>query len=318
MNTIRPLIEDKNLDGAQAFLDMFGLTITEYECFDEEGKAYIEKDGKYAGFIAEDNGRITILVQTDLGLLKATFKAVEDSYEEREFKYRTEIVQKYQMKINYDLFLSGEEHITGNHILECEKQGIKNFRCFATHDLIYTVNKTKKFSLAFYGKAFVVEFFDGDTKETISISPFVSHEIRKEKQGEFGDSYKKYFGIFKGFIKSGVRTLHVFKETIENGESKDFISDFCEIEGHQDSPSFSNTKDVIIQIGRVIREMDPDVLTKIQELKNILKMNDTSLLDELINVCLANYDDEMIKALFGYVPKIDMEPIKPLVIWPKN
>ncbi|HBA37395.1 MAG TPA: hypothetical protein DCY94_01600 [Firmicutes bacterium] len=328
MNKIRPLIEDKNLDGAQAFLDMFGLTIVDAEYFDERGVAYIEKDGNNAGFLAKAENKITISANTDLGILEASFQPVEDRFKDSDFRKRNRILQDYQLRINYILYKSEAERIAGTHILDCEKRGIEEFRCFAHHDLTYTVNGSEKFSLVFLesGKTFMAKFPEGDDTETIEIAPFndlngyLRHDVKKGKYDKkLGYRYRKYAGVFP---KNGYQSkmLHVFKKTSEIGQELELVNDFCENEGFQDNSSGSaiNIRKFILQLSKLMHELDPDMFTKIQEIRALLEMNGASLLDELITACLVSYGDEVVEALFGYVPKLEEEPIKPLVILPKD
>ncbi len=61
----------------------------------------------------------------------------------------------------------------------------------------------------------------------------------------------------------------------------------------------NNSIQLSLQIGKLMRELDPSMYERIKETKEILKIDNKSIFDDLVGICFEKYTNEQVEALLG-------------------
>lgn len=108
--------------------------------------------------------------------------------------------------------------------------------------------------------------------------------------------------------------MHISRKIIENGKARICSGDFRNKVSKKPRESFPSKQDegdpFIKQLITLIQEFDPDLIAKLENLRNSLKNGSTNLLDEMIDTSLTDLTDEDINALFRFAPYPEKKPEK--------
>lgn len=151
------------------------------------------------------------------------------------------------------------------------------------------------------GSTFCLEIKSNESYEIIDVRPwdnlndYIRHDLKKGKYDEEKHAYpyRWYAGVFSVGSNENKNKLHVFLNEEEYNKELSYRNEFP-LKVAED-----NTREGLLQKGRLMKELDPSMYRKIQELRKILIIDDISLLDNLVSVCYDSYTNEALEALLG-------------------
>lgn len=298
---------EQNICAARIFLNTFGLTLENVDEVNEFSKIKIfDKALNEIGELHFNNGKVIMSVNYNNSVLNASFdiakmlEIIDPECKSAAYALFGEWSSKidFKLKEQNGIKLSGEFLIISSidtefgvsclchPLINCEVPGKGNIILKILRD----------------GSLFKLEIVAGENYETINVRPydslngFLLHDIRKGKYDEkkYAYPYRRYAGIFNG-AETGENKdkLHVFLNEEEDNNQLNFRSEFIP------KVKSENSKENLLQKGRMMQELDPDMFEKIKKLRELLLIGDVSLLDNLISVCYDIHTDEELNALLG-------------------
>ncbi len=292
----------QNICAARIFLNMFGLTLENVTDIDQFSKIKIfDKDMNVVGELHFDNGKVMIAANYNNSLLEANydmpkiFGLIDIECDNAQFaQWSTEIEFKANNSNNIEL--------SGEFLIDSSMDSEFGIRCIC-HPLINCdVPNDGKISLEILrdGRTFGVNISSGNYKETIDIMPwddlngFIKHVISDGDYDpkRYKHEYRKYMGVFTAG-KGHEDKLHVFLSETEWDNQISFRNEFLQKIGDD------NSRELVIQKGMLMQDLDPDMFEKIKSLRETLSIGEVSLLDNLISVCYDSYSDKELEALLG-------------------
>lgn len=291
----RTMSYENSLRDARIFLNTFNLILE--DGFSEKLDIY-DKDGNIVGCLSLIDNRINISAEYNGILLEAdyylpkmiAFVDIEDN---------DQLFGQWSSEI-YFVLKKEKMNINGEFLLSSSMDSEFGSKCVCHPIIRCDLDELGKieFEILRKGKMFGLSFKTYNLKESIEVRPFddlngyIKHDIL---YGEYDFTrssfpYRRYSGVFTGG-ESEKDKLHVFLHEEKYRESLDFKNGFV------DKVNGNMSSDAIIQKGNLMKELDPDMYKKIKILCEILKIEDFSLLDNLISVCYDSYTDEELFAL---------------------
>lgn len=298
---------EQNICAARIFLNTFGLTLENVDEVNEFSKIKIfDKALNEIRELHFNNGKVIMSVNYNNSVLNASFdiakmlEIIDPECKSAAYALFGEWSSKidFKLKEQNGIKLSGEFLIISSidtefgvsclchPLINCEVPGKGNIILKILRD----------------GSLFKLEIVAGENYETINVRPydslngFLLHDIRKGKYDEkkYAYPYRRYAGIFNG-AETGENKdkLHVFLNEEEDNNQLNFRSEFIP------KVKSENSKENLLQKGRLMQELDPDMFEKIKKLRELLLIGDVSLLDNLISVCYDIHTDEELNALLG-------------------
>lgn len=298
---------EQNTCAARIFLNTFGLILENINAIDEFSEIKIfDKDMNEVGKLYFNNGKVIMSANYSNNILDASFDMAKiSSFIDPECKnasfalfgdWASKIIFKVQNKNNIKLF--------GEFFISCSLDTEYGVSCHC-HPLINCeVPEKGKIILKMLrdGSTFSLEIFSKDTYEIIDVKPwdwlngFLLHDIKNGEydKEKYGYPYRKYAGIFNGAERGEDKNkLHVFLKEEEYCNQLALRDELSLKAGDDDS------EEILLQKGRLMKDLDPNMFEKIKNLREILMIGDFSLLDNLISVCYDDYTDEELNALLG-------------------
>ncbi|HBA37473.1 MAG TPA: hypothetical protein DCY94_01990 [Firmicutes bacterium] len=301
-----PMRTNKNLIVAETFLDMFGLSFDHGDLFTTGEHALITNNAKdQVGRIDSIYETILIEAATPLGSLQARFPVIYPQ------SISAPII--FSNTVSYEILLSNGKNLKGECTIDFTTLELDNVIGLARHKLYLLDGQKVETEIAIKDAySFQVKFYGPSTFERISFdlnpesSEYIIHKNGKIKRSE----------PYVCCDKKGIETfdkdeskLHVFHRVSENGTGRFLTGDFIDKKPRKEENS-NQDDPFIIQLGAIMQKLDYDVVEKLASLRNSLNNGDTNLLDELINTSLTGFTDNELKALFGFIPKLEREPEK--------
>lgn len=288
---------ENSLRDARIFLNTFGLILE--DGVSEKLNIY-DKNRTVVGTLSKIDNRINIsadyngmLLEADYYLPKIfAFVDIEDN---------DQLFGQWSSEI-YFILKNEKLNINGEFLLSSSMDSEFGSKCVCHPIIRCDLAELGKieFEILRRGKTFGLNFKTHNLKENIEIRPFddlngyIKHDIL---YGEYDFTrssfpYRRYSGVFTGGTGEKDK-LHVFLHEEKYRESLDFKNGFV------DKVTGDMSSSAIIQKGNLMKELDPDMYKKINVLYQVLRIEDFSLLDNLISVCYDSYADEEIFALLG-------------------
>lgn len=288
---------DGNIRAAVVFLNMFGLYLSK-----EEGLVLgeviniVDKNGVVVGKVRIGE-EVVIEAKNAFGELKANYKLAQAlCFRDLEVGSMPRHAS-WMTQIHY-VINNNEESMRGLINFDVSIDDEFGLRCLAHQDLEYFVNDEKAFSLVMQnrGITFGLEFFEGNKYEVIQLRPFslylpyMLHDIKQ------GGNRCKYCCVSNRSEKNPDQFM-VLSFDVENGEKVNKVHNFVDKEEY--NSLHRDGKKTFFQIWQLVRQVDPDIYTKIIKVRELLKREDISLLDSFINISLMSFNDEEIEAMLG-------------------
>lgn len=288
----------QNTVAAKIFLNTFGYVLDEsikYLTFYIKPKIY-NKEGKDIGELYF-RGNVAYIVVNDGDIkLMASYKLPKVAY------------GCWDNRISFSLNNSGNQ-IDGNYIIKCSCSIETNINCTCSVDLTCKTKNGDEHKMEIFsnGSFFRVCSFNGDRKEDINVNVwnewdpcYYTHRITKGIMDSTGN-YPYYSNVILG-------------SQLEKDDSEEnliFVSEKKEysniIEQHQvtciKNPGDTDS-DKLIRIGNNMRCFDPKLFDQIYMLQEPMMIGKTSVLQNIISICLDKYPNNIVYAMLG-IRKID-------------
>lgn len=250
-----------------------------------------------------DNGKVIMSANYNNSLLEANFDIAKISGF-KDVECGNALFCQWSSEIAFQFQKQDIAKLSGEFAIDCSVDSEFGLSC-RCHPLInceFPGKGSILLKMLRRGYTFFLTITSGENYEKISIRPwddlngFLLHDIKKGKydKEKEGYSYRRYAGIFNGAeIGEDKYKLHVFLNEEEYSNRLNFRNEFIPKVGDDYS------EEVLLQKGRLMQDLDPDMFEKIKKLREILSIGDVSLLDNLISVCYDKYSDETLSALLG-------------------
>ena len=288
---------ENSLRDAKIFLNTFGFILEEGN---KEKLNIYDKNKNIVGILNKIDNRINISVEYNGLLLEAdyyipkiiSFVDIEDDN------------QLYGQWSSEIFFILKKDNIkmNGEFLISSSLDSEFGPRCVCHPIIRCNLDEPAEIEIEILrnGNTFGLKFKTFNTKENIQIKPFddmngyIRHDILYGAYDFTRSSYpyRKYSGVFPS-SSNEPNKLHAFLHENKYNECIDFK------EQQIDKVKTDTSSDSIIQKGNLMKELDPKMYKEIKVLVELLKIEDISLLDNLISVCYDSYTDEEVYALLG-------------------
>ncbi len=298
---------EQNTCAARIFLNTFGLILETTDEVTEFSKIKIfDKIMNEVGELHFDNGKVIMSANYNNSVLDASFDIakmlgfIDPECENAPFA----IFGEWSSKIDFQIQKANNITLSGELSITCSADTEFGISCLC-HPLINCEVPGKEniiLKILRDGSTLSLEIVTGENYEVIDVRPwdelngFLLHDIKKGKYDEENHAYpyRKRAGIFNGAERGENKDkLHVFLNEEEYEKQLNFRNEFPPKVGDD------NSKETLLQKGRLMQDLDPDIFKKIKKLKDVLLIGDVSLLDNLVSVCYDSYDDEELSTLLG-------------------
>lgn len=295
---------EQNTCAARIFLNTFGLTLENVSDVNEFSKIKIfDKAMNEVGELHFDNGRVIMSANYNNSMLDASFD-IAKMLGFVDIECGNALFGQWSSKIAFQVQKQDSVKLSGEFLIGSSADSEFGVSCLC-HPLIYCeVPERGNIILKILrdGSTFSLEIVAGENYEVIDVRPwdrlngFLLHDIKKGKYDEEKHAYpyRRYAGIFNGAERGENKDkLHVFLNEEEYRNQLAFRNEFPPKAGDD------NSKETLLQKGRLMQDLDPDMFERIKRLREVLSIGDVSLLDNLISVCYDSYTDEELSALLG-------------------
>lgn len=303
---------DKNLRAAIVFLNMFKLGV--FEKFIPEVGAtlpIVDEKNQEVGSISFFEDTININAMSDIGLIKANFKPVYAEVGKDIEALGNPRYGHWNTDIRYEIDKNSSEKLIGLCSINASIDDEFGTSVLTRHSMQCLVNDkpVMYLKMQFNGFVFSLTLINNDLEEVIDISPFalsgsfMRHVIRK---GKYVSDVGYLYQYFTSILTCGNSpTMIIVRKEEESGTTLDFKREEVNKDGYN-SLNGRCGRMIIPQLGTLMKEYDPNMFTKINDIREFLSCGDVSLLDSFISTSLSSYTDAEIEALFG----IKREPLK--------
>lgn len=295
---------EQNTCAARIFLNTFGFTLENVDDVNELSKIKIfDKAMNEVGELHFDNGRVIMSASYNNSMLEASFDIAKMwGFVDRECG--NALFGQWSSKIAFQVQKSNNVKLSGEFLIGSSADSEFGLSCLC-HPLINCeIPERGNIILKILrdGSTFSLEIVAGENYEVIDVRPwdwlngFLLHDIKKGQYDEEKHAYpyRRYAGIFNGAERGENKDkLHVFLNEEEYRIQLAFRNEFPPKVGDD------NSKETLLQKGRLMQDLDPDMFERIKKLREVLSIGDVSLLDNLISVCYDSYTDEELSALLG-------------------
>lgn len=295
---------EQNTCAARIFLNTFGLTLENVSDVNEFSKIKIfDKALNEVGKLHFDNGKVIMSANYNNSVLDANFDIAKMSgFVDIECSHA--LFGQWSSKIAFQVQKSNNINLSGEFLIRCSADtefGVSCL-CFPLINCEAPGKGNVILKILRDGSTFSLEFVSRENYEVIDVRPgdwlngFLLHDIKKGKYDEEKRAYRyrRYAGIFNGAERGENKDkLHVFLSEEEYHNQLAFRNEFLPKDGDD------NSKEALLQKGRLMQDLDPDMFEKIKKLREVLLIGDVSLLDNLVSVCYDSYTDEELNTLLG-------------------
>lgn len=288
----------RNTCAARIFLNTFDLVLEDIGDVNIFSEIKIfDKAMNEVGKLHFDNGKVIMSANYNNNTLKACYD-IPEIFGGIDKEYGNALYGHWSSKIAFQVNNKNNTKLSGEFLIENSIDSEFGVSCLC-HPLINCeipekgniILKILRYSM------FELEIISGDYYETIFLSPgdslngFIRHDITIGKYDKEQKSYpyEKYASITDG--KKGRLRVYLCEKEYKNKLTlhKEFIPEV----------GSNNSTETLLQKGFLMQKLDPDMIRKINQLRELLLIGNISLFDNLISICYDSYTDEKIKALLG-------------------
>lgn len=290
----------QNTCAARIFLNTFGLILENTNNINEFSIIKIfDKNMNIVGKLYFDNGKVMIYANYNNSILEANYdiSKVFGSIDIERDTTLLSLSAQWSSKIKFKVKNSNNIKLCGEFLIVCSIDSKNGIYCLCLPLIKYNDSKNRKITLSMLrnGITFNLIISSESHYETITISPcnnsngFIRHIISDSKNNEekHMHEYRKDTGIFA--CMSAKDKLLVISSETEGINKIDYIKKIGD----------DSSEELVIQKGKLMQDLDPDMFEKIKTLRKELSIGDVSLLDNLISICYDSYTDEELEALLG-------------------
>lgn len=295
---------EQNTCAARIFLNTFGLTLENVSDINELSKMKIfDKGMNEVGELHFGNGKVIMSANYNNSVLDASFNIAKISGFV-DIECDNALFGEWSSKITFQVQKQDSLKLSGEFLIESLANSEFGVSCLCCPLINYEIPEKENIILKILrdGSMFSLEIVSREYYEVIDVRPwdrlngFLLHDIQKGKYNEEKQAYpyRRYAGIFNGAERGEKKDkLHVFLNEEECHNHLAFRNEFPPKVGDD------NSKEILLQKGRLMQDLDPDMFEKIKKLREMLSIGDVSLLDNLVSVCYDNYTDEELNTLLG-------------------
>ena len=292
----------QNICAARVFLNIFDLMLDDVLDIDESSKIKIfDYNTNEVGLLSFDSNNVKIVANCNDYLLNASYEfSTVSGFVDYEFN--NALFGQWVVSIDFNLSNNKDVLFSGDLSFDCSVDSEYGMACLCRPLVVRELPNGDKYTLKILrnNRAFGAYISSVGYTETIDIRPkddvngFIVHVISKGKYDpkSYMYEYRKYMGIFAAGIENENELRSFLLET-ELGRRISYVNSYTQKEGEDDS------KELLIQKGRLMQELDPDMFYKIKELRTLFSIGEVSLLDNLISVCYDFYSDEEVESFIG-------------------
>ncbi len=291
---------EQNTCAARIFLNTFGLTLENGSDINQFSKMKIfDKSMNEVGELHFGNGKVIMSANYNNSVLDANFNIAKISGFV-DIEGDNALFGQWSSKISFQVQKQDNVKLSGEFLIGSSANSEFGVSCPCCPLINCEVPEKGNVILKILrdGSMFSLEIVSRENYEVIDVRPwdwlngFLRHDIRKGKYNEEKQAYpyRRYAGIFNGSEKG---KLHVFLNEEEYHNHLAFRNEFPPKAGDD------NSKEILLQKGRLMQDLDPDMFEKIKKLREVLSIGDVSLLDNLVSVCYDSYTDEELSTLLG-------------------
>lgn len=293
---------NQSIRGAIIFLNTFGLKLEELDTITETSKLKIFNGrNEEVGHLTFNDEKIVINTNSSFGKITANY-AVPEAIGFRDFECGNALFVQWQNNIHYEIEQAENIRFNGDFFVDCTNDPEFGIIC-KCHTLLNCWQDGKNImtlKLLLDGITFGIEMTNGDLNEIIELTPFnsfngyIKHQIIKGDydQEKGGYPYFKYAGIIRKSDSEPEKLKALsFEKEYDKPKSRQY--------NYYHKVGMDEEIESVIQKGLLMQQLDPTMTSKIKQLKSSLTIDEISLLDNIISVCLESYSDDEIKALLG-------------------
>lgn len=285
----------KNIRCALVFLNIFDLYIDEDELSSDNYSLNVfNKEKSLVGKLFLEDLKIKIISNSNFGLLKASYDVIDfhdltDICLDKYFKIFTNKIEftintnklgaiKGIMTLDNQInYLYDDFKLYGEFFLEFKREDERIFLKLNTNGIFR-----------------LLKVFENKTYETIEIDPYATlydyfyHD--KTIWNENKEFIRKSGQLKRDFLDKLV--LKTSSKEFKNGALVDFLENYHNIDD-------INSPESLIVKGTLIRLIDENVFLEIRKIRDLLSINNVSLLERLIGAILFKFTDLDIMTLLG-------------------
>lgn len=285
----------RNIRISLVFLNIFDLNLEENKDIDENTYLKVfDKQEKEVGKVYFEDRKVKIITNTNFGLLKASYDVID--FHDLNDIYLDKYLKIFTNKIEFTIDTNKLGIINGIMTLDNEINYLYDDYKTNGEVLIELENEKEKIFLTLKtnGTFRFLKVFADKTHEIIDINPYATlydyfyHD--KTEWNEKKEFIRTNYQVKRDFLDKLVLKTS-FKE-FKNGSLIDSLENYHEIND-------INSPESLIIKGALMRLIDEDVFLEIKKLRDLLSINDVSLLNKLIDAILFKFTNLEILSLLG-------------------
>ncbi len=300
------LNDNQSLRAGICFVNMLGISVKDEELINNgDTLAYpLYNEDKTIGYISIQNQKVRIRAKNEEFELLGYYDIPNaNGMEDAESGISGIVYADWNNSIECAIRTKDGMEIRGDIILSCSADKEFGSKCSIHSDINVTNSLLGNFNLKFNNKGYNFRYSNKNDKfeENIDISflqDLIAHTIRSDFDENGKWHSRKIAGASTAYY-NGTKRVRWYRNTqkVINGN----IEDIYVLEDNQDL--MGSYGDIIqsIQLGNAAQFVAPKMFERIQQIRDILKINNIYLFDYLVNAMFNN--EELTKATFGYIPE---------------
>lgn len=288
------LTPKQNIDIARVFLNILGYKLKDDEFQSDSTMIIYDKENHICGFLQYNVDKVNIYTKDlEANYINPEVFLLSDSEDNQFLKYWT-IQINFKLKLDNNYLLDGEMYCNAS-----DDTGLgKNISCCPKINFEDDNLGDVEINILRNGHILNIDINNGNKVESIKINPI----------------YSATSSIVSHLITEGKREKNLYpyysSSVIRDNNSLLDVSKISYINKHTtDKKSYDVVKpdeDRIIFVGNLMNELDPNMQTRIKSLSELLKFNDTPILDNFISASLSSFSNDEINSLFGIEKRNDI------------
>ena len=284
------LVYNKSINAMRIFLNVLGYTLDDE--YNSKAIKIKNKDMKVVGKLYFDDKKAMVKIRDKyLSLVSECDLSVSGDFNVHKIKY--EMRTKKASKLNT---------IKGKMLLTATEYSTSEKNCTCGVDMMCTVPGIDNVSIKVLsgGKLLGINIDSLGYSEKIEVNSShdacIKHGITKTcvDMDKCEHTYRLHAGIYNSQMFGKYEDkLHII--VLETLDDKTIRKD----EDYIDKTLSDGTSELLMQKGALMRRLDHTMIERIQHVRNLLSINNTNILDNIISVCCEEYSDEELQVLFG-------------------
>lgn len=279
----------RSINAVRIFLNIMGFSLDDFNDINSFSKIKIRnKDMKVVGKLIVNSDHLAIKIKDNSLSLKATCNISGDTnFWVHKIVFETK--QKNGVNFNGEFSFSAA----------CDSRYDRKCVCMPSIVCTLPAGSIVKLRLLHDGKLLNLNYSCLDYTDSIEVTNGYNNFIRHVIENDYYDKkenkhhYKLYSGVFNSpeFSERADKLHLIFSEKVD----KQVVTSK---EEYVNKAINASNSELLIQKGSLMHDWDTMFGERIKQVRNLLKISDTYLLENLISVCLSDYSDEELYSLF--------------------